>query len=317
MNYEEMIKTECTDERYDAWTDYRNALTEYIIQGIGHHYRKEKIKTLGVRRLPADVCIDTLFEEQVAKPVVAIWGAGGGNDIDLPKLAKYFKLVLIDHNMEQLQKTRTRFGLTEEQCSCVDMQFWDISQDDYKMLEAMLVDGLSDEDIIAYVDEIIMRMQTHEYRKLPKFDFSVCVGLASQLNSRLGMLFTIHGRSGKLTDYVRGLNDIAVNKLADTIFVMTKNALMYGYEITSLKKTDTLLADLLTYEPEEWVERDEWPPHDLTTIVSGNDNLSEWISENLMNGLIEPQNYETVVWPFAEKKHYIMMFCFLTKKSNI
>lgn len=317
MTYEEMIKTECTDERYEAWTDYRNSLTDYIIHGIGHYYRKEKIKELGVRRLPGEVSIEQLIEEQQMKPVVAIWGAGGGNDIDLPKLSQYFRLVLIDHNTEQLRKTCERFGLMEPDCTCVDLQFWDISDDDYKMLEAMLRDGLSDDALISYTNEIIMRMQGHEYRTLPKFDFSVCVGLASQLNSRLGMLFTIHGRSGTLLDYLKEINDIAVNKLADTISVMTRHAMMFGYEITALTSGEKMLADLLTYEPEEWIEKDVWPPHDLTTDVSGNDNLSDWICESIADGLIVPQNYETIVWPFAKEKHFIMLFGYFIKTHMI
>ena len=317
MTYEQMITTENTDERYEAWSTYRNALTDYIISGIEHYYRKAKIQSLGVRRLPGNVGLEQLLEEQATKPVVAIWGAGGGNDIDLPRLAKYFKLVLIDHNLEQVKRTCKRFGLTEEQCVCVDLQFWDITDDDYKMLEAMLQDGCSDADIESYMNEIILHMQTHEYVKLPKFDFSICVGLSSQLNSRLAMLLTLHNRGMELVDYMNELNAIAVEKLADTVYVMTRHAIMYGYEVTQLKPTEKMLADLLTYEPEEWVQKDVWPPHDLTTNISGNDNLSEWICASIKESVLEPQDYETIVWPFAYNKHYIMLLCFFSKKNKI
>ena len=316
MIFEEMIKTECTDERYEAWEKYRDSLTDFILDGIEHYYRKKKIKSMGVRRLSAEIGLESLLSEQKNKPTVAIWGAGGGNDIDLPRLAKYFHLVLIDHNLEQLQNTCERFGLTEQQCSCVDLQFWHISIADYKRIEAMLVEGSSDEIIIRTINEIIMRMPLYEYAKLPKYDFSICVGLASQLNARLAMLFTLHGRGTEFSDYLLELNDIAVNKLADFIYNITKNTVMFGYEVTTLKNTEAMLADLLTYEPEEWEQKKEWPPHSLISDISGNDILSEWICENIKEGNITADSFETLVWPFAAQKQFIMLFCYFSIIKN-
>ena len=42
MIFEEMIKTECTDERYEAWEKYRDSLTDFILDGIEHYYEKRE-----------------------------------------------------------------------------------------------------------------------------------------------------------------------------------------------------------------------------------------------------------------------------------
>lgn len=319
MKYDEMIQTECTDERYEAWTEYRNMLTKHIMDGVGHYYRKEKLNELGARRLPKAYHVEELLSEQTRKPTLAIWGAGGGNDMDLPRLANDFRIVLIDHNMEQLQKTCKRFELTKEQCICVDLKFWDITDDDYRMLEAMLKDGCMEEELVSYLYELVEAMPQYNYEELPKFDFSVCVGLASQLNARLATLFSLYGRgqkremvgetmqSARLFDFMQELNRLAVYRLADAIFTMTGNAILFGYEVMSIEKKNESLVKRLVYESEAWERGDTWPPFDLTTEISGNDVLSRWIEERVCMGKIVPQRQETMVWPFFDQRHYLML----------
>lgn len=303
MTYEQMIKTECTDERYDAWSEYRSKLTDYILESAEHFYRKEKLKKLGLRRLPAGETFESLVKEQSVRPTLAIWGAGGCNDIDIVRLATHFRLVLIDHNMEQLQKTRMRFGLSEMQCACVDLQFWDITDDDYKMVEAMLKDGMPDEAIVEYVDTIVAGMQAHAYEMLPKFDFSICVGLASQLNARLGMLLTLYERSGILVDYVKRLNALAVGKLTDAIEQMTKCTIVFGYEVKQLADGESIFTD-----QEAWSEECSWPPENMYSEVSGNDFLSDHLAKAIVEKKFCAQSYEILTWPFADERNYLMIF---------
>ena len=59
-------------------------------------------------------------------PVLAIWGAGRSNDIDLARLAERFKLVLIDRDAEGLAQACKTYGLEETDAICVDLPFWNV-----------------------------------------------------------------------------------------------------------------------------------------------------------------------------------------------
>ena len=107
MNYSSMIKTEDTASRYEAWRDYREELTSYIKEGL------------------AEKCSKGSW--------VAIWGAGGCNDIDIVSLYRDYKLLLIDQDVEKLCQVRESLGLNSESCKVADVSFWNITDDDYEM----------------------------------------------------------------------------------------------------------------------------------------------------------------------------------------
>ena len=80
MNYmrylDRLIASEVLPNAYKEWRGYRQKLTDFIEEN----------------------CV----AEGGGKPVLAIWGAGRSNDIDLARLAERFKLVLIDRDAEGL-----------------------------------------------------------------------------------------------------------------------------------------------------------------------------------------------------------------------
>ena len=139
MIYEKMIETENSDPMRTAWTDYRQTLTSYVLEGIESYYRRAHLARQGKLRdqaftLEADVPLE-------AKPVVAIWGAGRCNDLDLEMLAPYVRFVLIDRTMEDIQAARARYGLSEAQCVCVDLRFWEIYEEEERFFETLLANG--------------------------------------------------------------------------------------------------------------------------------------------------------------------------------
>lgn len=134
-----MIETENSDPMRAAWTDYRQTLTSYVLEGIESYYRRAHLARQGKLRdqaftLEADVPLE-------AKPVVAIWGAGRCNDLDLEMLAPYVRFVLIDRTMEDIQAARARYGLSEAQCVCVDLGFWEIYEEEERFFETLLSNG--------------------------------------------------------------------------------------------------------------------------------------------------------------------------------
>lgn len=50
MIYETMIKTENSDSMRDQWSEYRQALTEYIRDGIESFFRREYLSQEGLLR---------------------------------------------------------------------------------------------------------------------------------------------------------------------------------------------------------------------------------------------------------------------------
>lgn len=315
MTYEQMIRTECTDNRYDAWADYRKDITDYIIDSVHNYYRRRKIVSEKLLRVSKDYGMEQVIDEIEKKPVLAIWGAGGGNDMDLPRLAKYFRLVLIDRDTQLLKRTVKRFGLDEKSCVCVDLSFWDISHDAHKMIEAMLKDDVSDEEIMEYVEELVQSMHRPAYSMLPRFDFSVCVGVASQLNARLSMLMTFYGRTERLAEYMHILNKKAVEQLCGAVDELTKNMIIYGYEIRDIGADDTEHVEMsvrdeiheINQDYEAWLEQPVWPPHDLYAMVAGNEHLTDVLANAIATEQIVARQYKTFFWPFANRKAYFMI----------
>ena len=86
MDYYKMIASENTDSMYEKWSEYRNELTDYIIEGIEHLHIRRKLADTGKRRIYGEYNIETIVAEKVNRPTLAIWGAGGCNDIDIVRL---------------------------------------------------------------------------------------------------------------------------------------------------------------------------------------------------------------------------------------
>ena len=96
MNYmrylDRLIASEVLPNAYKEWRGYRQKLTDFIEEN----------------------CV----AEGGCKPVLAIWGAGRSNDIDLARLAERFKLVLIDRDAEGLAQACKTYGLEETDAIC-------------------------------------------------------------------------------------------------------------------------------------------------------------------------------------------------------
>ena len=104
MRYlDRLIASEVLPNAYKEWRGYRQKLTDFIEEN----------------------CV----AEGGCKPVLAIWGAGRSNDIDLARLAERFKLVLIDRDAEGLAQACKTYGLEETDAICVDLPFWNVELD--------------------------------------------------------------------------------------------------------------------------------------------------------------------------------------------
>ena len=215
MNYmrylDRLIASEVLPNAYKEWRGYRQKLTDFIEEN----------------------CV----AEGGCKPVLAIWGAGRSNDIDLARLAESFKLVLIDRDAEGLAQACKAYGLEETDAICVDLPFWNVELETYEMFEALLAEGEEAEIVIEHLKQVAF---DNSHRVLPdirrRFDYSVCVGLHSQLNARFaGLLYMYRENYDEeelqmIENAIRALNEAAVTRTNDVIYMLTEKLMVFGLE---------------------------------------------------------------------------------------
>lgn len=212
MRYlDRLIASEVLPNAYKEWRGYRQKLTDFIEEN----------------------CV----AEGGCKPVLAIWGAGRSNDIDLARLADRFKLVLIDRDAEGLAQACKAYGLEETDAICVDLPFWNVELETYEMFEALLAEGEEAEIVIEHLKQVAF---DNSHRVLPdirrRFDYSVCVGLHSQLNARFaGLLYMYRENYDEeelqmIENAIRALNEAAVTRTNDVIYMLTEKLMVFGLE---------------------------------------------------------------------------------------
>lgn len=212
MRYlDRLIASEVLPNAYKEWRGYRQKLTDFIEEN----------------------CV----AEGWRKPVLAIWGAGRSNDIDLARLAERFKLVLIDRDAEGLAQACKAYGLEETDAICVDLPFWSVELETYEMFEALLAEGEEAEIVIEHLKQVAF---DNSHRVLPdigrRFDYSVCVGLHSQLNARFaGLLYMYRENYDEeelqmIENAIRALNEAAVTRTNDVIYMLTEKLMVFGLE---------------------------------------------------------------------------------------
>ncbi len=212
MRYlDRLIASEVLPNAYKEWRGYRQKLTDFIEEN----------------------CV----AEGGRKPVLAIWGAGRSNDIDLARLTERFKLVLIDRDAEGLAQACKAYGLGETDAICVDLPFWNVELETYEMFEALLAEGEEAEIVIEHLQQVAF---DNSHRVLPdigrRFDYSVCIGLHSQLNARFaGLLYMYRENYDEeelqmIENAIRALNEAAVTRTNDVIYMLTEKLMVFGLE---------------------------------------------------------------------------------------
>lgn len=323
MNYEELLLSENTNSKYDAWKTYREKLTDYILRSINAILIERKIKENKIRRIRNSKNNLNQLEKLEKKPTLAIWGAGGCNDIDIKLLSSYFSLVLIDDNLKATKSARERFGLKDEECVCTNLHFWDIVEDDYEMFNALINDGASIKEIEKYIMDLIDGMTDFTNNVSECFDYSICIGLSSQLNSRFVALLYDNVKSNNKYSHeeleeiqvlFRGLNDIAIDRLLESINRTTRFGIIYGYELESFYNDDSiydeyeeLVCVFDEYNHSKDFSIDIWKNVNIEGNRQLNQKLKNICTEKCINKCNLVDN-KVLIWPFDDDKKYIMAY---------
>lgn len=307
--FDEMITTEQIPDSYSRWEKYRREVTEYI----ENNCRTEK---------------ESVQDATGSKPVLALWGIGQAGDIDLGRLSEHYKLVLIDRDERAVARAVSEYGLKELDYIIADVPFWQVDDEQYRMYEAMLEDCVDTDHILEFLTGIatansgkyIGRTEAGDIvedtgRYLDIFDYSVAVGLHSQLNSRFAALLyyyrdNYHDEDLRIiSSAISGLNEAAVGRLNDYMYHMTRVVLIYGYEVAACE--DQTNAEALA---------DAFDKHDVEAMKSV--EHIEGVSQ-LMNDMSLHMNYDVelvssrhMVWPFDTsgcRKNYVMEFAAMCK----
>ena len=320
MIYEKMIETENSDPMRTVWTEYRQTLTRYVLEGIESYYRREHLARHGKLRDQAfTLAVDVPLE---AKPVAAIWGAGRCNDLDLEMLAPYVRFVLIDRTMEDIQAARARYGLSEAQCACVDLGFWEIYEEEERFFESLLANG-DDLHLSEYLRQVLESVVAQQpiFSGFEKaFDFSVVCGLASQLNVRFAGLLQLYGkdlhRLPRTAAMMKEMNVQAAKRLMEALMTTTKAAVFTANEIyASLPAREERLAEYAQIWTEEWEQilnaqtETQILPKDvegITCQVAGSREFELHLMQAQKAGKLALRHRSGCVWPFSKEKYYFM-----------
>jgi hypothetical protein len=254
IKLDEIIKSENTDEQFTRWSDYRSKLTALIKSEIESDTNK--------------------------KPTLAIWGAGGCNDIDLARLSSVCKLVLIDCEKSRAQAAIKRYNLTTSQAVAVDLFFYDIPYERCEQWEELLYDSTDLNELHSFLSELLLEAVSSDMLILPEFDYSVVVGLTSQLNSRLAALLYIYRQNYSqeerqdILNHLAIMDQTAVRRLHEMLRQTTHKKIIWGYE-DSIAETGEKLS------------------------LTGNQRFQELFST-------EQTDYKRLTWPFMDGKSYNM-----------
>lgn len=257
--YDHMIKTENSDSRNEAWKEYREKITNYILHSIEDMYYREHLLREKKRR-DGSFSMDKVIALLGRKPRVAIWGAGYCNDIDLSKLARSVELVLIDREQERVLQAASRYGLQEPGCTCVDLGFWDITEEDERLYDRMLQKDEEDAGLAQSLTNLgtSLRNVHREARMKNVFDVSVVFGLASQLNVRFAGLMKAYGKNMqeyKLVEAaLQSLNEQAAQSLWEELQYTTAKGFVLGTELRTLSREEWEGKEYFCQERQEEIE---------------------------------------------------------------
>lgn len=303
--FDEMIAREHIPDSCEHWAAYRQMVTDYIERN----------------------CPDKRNGDG-SKPVLALWGIGQAGDIDIGRLAAGYKLVLIDRDEQAVREAAQVYGLTESEYVIADIPFWRVDDDQYRLFDALLEDGADLDHILEFL-EGIARQNSGKYigktlletcdsdadRYLDIFDYSVAVGLHSQLNSRFAALLyhyreNYHDEDLRLiSSAISGLNESAVEKLNDYMYHTTLERQIYGYEVYAV--TDYTEAGRIA----ERLNAGDMETMKSASHIEGVGQLMKDIS--LHRGCdVDIVDNKYMVWPFdtvSGKKNYVMGFVTMEK----
>lgn len=333
MIYEKMVETENSDCMRETWAAYREWMTEYVRFGMEQYYHRRYL-TENKKLRDADFTLEQYLETG-RRPVAAVWGAGRCNDLELETLSRYADLVLIDRETDWTMQARERAGLTEAQCRCVNLDFWEIYEEEEQHFEKLLMEA-DDSHMASYLQQVTQSVAASGPVAMAGedlFDFSVVCGLASQLNGRFTGLFQAYGldvqKYPRTASALQEMYAQGADALFGAVRATTRIAMFTANELYAFPaaEDDVVEADIERYDA-EWEEllgtqamgmsAEEWQTRKLCHVVGSREFLLR-IEQAWQESTLAMKHRCGRIWPFSDKKHYFMDVLtayFINKKTK-
>ena len=187
--YKEIKKNFILPNAYSDWSEYRHALTNYIID-----------KT---NRLSVPLSFHANMEEEDLLPTLAILGAGACNDIDLHSLLSHFsKITLLDYDQNTMNTALETYHLTDcPYIECITISLNGLQDYHYEEfcneLQAYVqynLDNLTPVIFENYAISLIQKdLQLIREYEIPlhtkSYDYICCFGVHSQLQAMFSYIY--------------------------------------------------------------------------------------------------------------------------------
>lgn len=187
--YRQIKKNFILPNAYEDWKEYRNALTQYIIQETN--------------QVSLPLSFHANMTEDALLPSLAIIGAGACNDFDLSKLVEHFsRITLLDYDEEALGIAIDTYHLNEcpyIECKTISLNgINDTHYEDFcNQLQAYLQHNLGNitasdfEDYaISLIERIFKQLKTYTIPlQQDTYDYICCFGVHSQLQAMFSYIY--------------------------------------------------------------------------------------------------------------------------------
>ena len=268
--YDELKTLQVIPDAFSAWEEYRDSLTEYVIENTKEH------KSL------------------------AICGAGPCDDLNLKRLTAHFETItLIDYNMDAMKSAISKYKMQDfcqnGQIILETADFMGINEDEYRFFSDMVHRELLQKGIQTDIEQLCayaMDILTPLYRKANdtelklgrnRFDYVLAVGVHSQLNNMAAWLWDAFSQAlgqydGNFYTLVMQENEIAIRKFDDAMILAAKEKLIIGCETETLGQ-----------------------PGSVQGAIQGLQDMEERIGLGALNRTAETE----LLWPFHKKQGII------------
>lgn len=187
--YREIKKNFILPNAYEDWTEYRNSITQYLIQETN--------------QVSVPLSFSANMDETDVLPSLAIIGAGACNDIDLSELISHFSTItLLDCDTTSMQTALATYHLTDcpyVECKTISLNGLNDShyEDFCNKLQAYIQGNISNlvpselEDYaIALLQNTLQQLTDYT---IPlheaEYDYICCFGVHSQLQAMFSYIY--------------------------------------------------------------------------------------------------------------------------------
>lgn len=251
--YETIKKNFILPNAYNDWMEYRNTITNYIIQETN--------------QVSIPLSFFANMNETSLLPTLAIIGAGACNDIDLKALVSNFsKITLLDYDAKAMEKALETYDLANSpliECKAISLnsltdthyeEFCRLLQEYVQYNFDYLTPEIFENYAITLIDNYLEQVKDYKIPLLAKkYDYVCCFGVHSQLQAMFSYIyhaFEVNLRKMKFFDtpdfntrFNRCLqeeNERFIPLFHDALFDCAKHAVFLGIEQTRTNNDEAI-----------------------------------------------------------------------------